>query len=228
MNKFRALVSIILNRIKYRENGCIIQRGAFVHPDCCLEGKNLIGFRSDLRNSHLGYGSYVSADCVIADTKVGRYTCIGPQFLTAIGQHPTSKFVSIHPAFYSVHCPVRLSYVNTQKFVEYKRGGDEKIVIGNDVWIGARVTVMDGVSIGDGAIVATGAVVTENVEPYSIVGGIPARIIKRRFNKDEINKLQKLQWWNKDYKWIKENAELFEDIALFIERSDNSGNDNGQ
>jgi len=78
-------------------------------------------------------------------------------------------------------------------------------VIGNDVWIGSNVTIMPGVHIADGAIVATNATVTQNVEPYSIVGGNPAREIKKRFSDEKIKELLALQWWNWDIEKITEN-----------------------
>lgn len=72
------------------------------------------------------------------------------------------------------------------------------IVIGNDVWIGYDAIIMAGVTIGDGAIIGTRAVVTKDVEPYSIVGGVPAKEIRKRFSTDIIARLQELQWWNWD------------------------------
>lgn len=70
------------------------------------------------------------------------------------------------------------------------------IVIGNDVWIGYEAVIMAGVHIGNGAIVASRAVVTKDVPPYTIVGGMPAKEIRKRFDKDIVDKLQELQWWN--------------------------------
>jgi virginiamycin A acetyltransferase len=76
----------------------------------------------------------------------------------------------------------------------YPTKGDT--VIGNDVWIGHDATIMPGVTIGNGAIIATKAVVTKNVEPYTIVGGNPAKFIKKRFSEDTISKLLELKWWD--------------------------------
>jgi len=80
-------------------------------------------------------------------------------------------------------------------------------VIGNDVWIGHDATIMPGVQIGDGAIIATKAVVTKDVEPYTIVGGNPAKPIKKRFSEDTISKLLQLKWWDWDIEKITANVE---------------------
>jgi virginiamycin A acetyltransferase len=80
-------------------------------------------------------------------------------------------------------------------------------VIGNDVWIGHNVTIMPGVVIGDGAIIATNATVTKNVAPYTIVGGNPATIIKKRFSEEQINRLLQVKWWDWSIEKITENVQ---------------------
>ena len=80
-------------------------------------------------------------------------------------------------------------------------------VIGNDVWLGYDCTIMPGIKIGDGAIVASKSVVTKDVAPYAIVGGNPAKIIRKRFSDEVIAELEKIQWWNWDIKKITENLE---------------------
>lgn len=80
-------------------------------------------------------------------------------------------------------------------------------IIGNDVWIGHKATIMPGVTIGDGAIIATGALVTKDVAPYTIVGGNPAKEIKKRFSDEQISKLLELQWWNWSIEKITENVQ---------------------
>ena len=92
------------------------------------------------------------------------------------------------------------------------------IIIGNDVWIGAKSTIMSGVKIGDGVIIAAGALVTKDVEPYSVVGGNPAKHIKYRFDEEQIVDLLKIKWWEWNEDMIKEEAMLLwsRDINFFI------------
>mgnify|MGYP002518524061 CR=1 FL=1 len=83
-------------------------------------------------------------------------------------------------------------------------------VIGNDVWIGYEAVIMPGVKIGDGAIIGTRAVVTKDVAPYTIVGGVPAKPIRRRFDDATIEKLEALHWWDWDFDKIKHNIPIIQ------------------
>lgn len=91
------------------------------------------------------------------------------------------------------------------------------VEIGNDVWIGANVVILPGVKIGDGAIVAAGAIVTKDVEPYAIVGGVPAKLIRYRFDKTIIDAFLKIRWWDWPIEKIKDSMELFYQPELFCE-----------
>jgi carbonic anhydrase/acetyltransferase-like protein (isoleucine patch superfamily) len=86
---------------------------------------------------------------------------------------------------------VGITFATEDRFSELPR-----TTIGNDVWIGARAMVLDGVTIGDGCVIAAGSVVTKNIEPYSIVGGIPAKLIRKRFSDEVIELLLTWKWWN--------------------------------
>lgn len=77
------------------------------------------------------------------------------------------------------------------------------------------------VTIGDGAIVAMGAVVTKDVPPYAIVGGVPAKVIKYRFNEEQIARLQEIKWWNKSDSWLQSHIDDFENIETFIKKNSN-------
>ena len=193
-------------------NACAFGKNTTIDSKAYFEGGNRLGDDTWFLNSSIGYASYVSDHSFIKNTVIGRYTCIANEVMTVAGNHPTS-FVSIHPAFYSL--AQKPSYVKQSKFEDFKYLDSEKrisIKIGNDVWIGARVTILEGISIGDGAVVATGAIVTKDIPPYAIVGGVPAKVIKYRFNEEIIQKLLKLKWWEKDQEWIQNHADNFDDV----------------
>ena len=92
-----------------------------------------------------------------------------------------------------------------------------KVVIGNDVWIGANAIILPGVKIGDGAIIAAGAVVSKDVEEYSIVGGVPAKLIRYRFDEETITKLKMIQWWLWPHEEIQKNIEVFYQPQVFVD-----------
>ena len=84
--------------------------------------------------------------------------------------------------------------------------------VGNDVWIGENVFFQGGVIIGDGAVVLAGAVVTKDVPPYAIVGGVPAKVLKYRYDEETIKFLLSIKWWDKDVNWLRDNWQLLCDI----------------
>ncbi len=150
-----------------------------------------------INNSEIDDFVYVASGTTILRTQIGRFCSIGPNVKIGLGLHPTN-FISTHPAFYSTQKQCQITFADKNYFKELG-----KIIIGNDVWIGANVLILDNVSIGDGAIIAAGAVVTKDVEPYSVVGGLPARLIRMRFKYDEIQCLMGIEWWNRDIEWLK-------------------------
>ena len=108
-----------------------------------------------------------------------------------------ASFVTIGPGEHDLSKVTTSERINTM-FDDHKSMTMKKVVIGNDVWIGVNATVLRGVTIGDGAVIAAGAVVTKDVPPYAIVGGVPARIIKYRFDSSDIEKIKSSEWWNED------------------------------
>lgn len=196
-----------------------LQKKACIGVNSKFKGKNLLAYNSYISNVKMGYASYIGAYSIIQNAKIGHYTSIGPNVHIVQGQHPSNTFVSTHPAFYSPNNNLGISYTDVLLFKEYQYVDKSySVIIGNDVWIGDGVLIMEGVTIADGTIVAAGALVTKDTLPYSIVGGVPARVIKYRFNIDDINYLVNLKWWNKGKKWIKQNSKNFNDITNLKEK----------
>lgn len=158
-----------------------------------IHGGNILSRQTKIFNSVLGKYSYVNFDSIIQSSDIGAYTCIGPQVLIGgLGAHPMD-WKSTHRMFYSdAYMPWR-RFKGICSFAESKR-----TKIGSDVWIGARTVVLDGVSVGDGAVIAAGSVVVKDVPPYAIVGGVPARVIKYRFDSSTVNSLLEERWWDQD------------------------------
>lgn len=192
-----------VGRHLHMEYLCEITRTQFSHY-------NTIYKFARVRDARFGSYTYVGRESQVYSANVGSFTSIGPQVLIGLGEHPSKQFVSTHPIFYSMRGQSNPVIVEKELFDEFPT-----TEIGNDVWIGARAVVKTGVKIGDGAIVAAGSVVTKDVEPYTIVGGVPAKLIRYRFDDETIELLMKSRWWEKDIEWLKKNKDAFLDIATF-------------
>lgn len=104
--------------------------------------------------------------------------------------------------------------MNINNISDYNTKGP--IIIGNDVWVGMDCNILSGVTLGDGCIISSNSTVTKNVEPYSIVGGSPARVLKMRFSSDIIKILQKIKWWNYDINELIPHQNIFKKDKLSI------------
>lgn len=139
---------------------------------------------------------------------IGKFCSIGSGacFIMAGNQGHNPNWVSTFPFFYQ----------DNELFINAKdafcKAGDTKV--GNDVWIGSEAMIMPGVNVGHGAIIGSRALVTKDVESYTVIGGNPAKVIKKRFSEKHIKLLLKMQWWNWEQKHMKKAVELLcsEDI----------------
>lgn len=151
----------------------------------------------------IGAFSYFNSGCEVGDAEIGRYCSIGQHTIIAPGEHPID-FLSTHP-FSADPSGVSAGMAGDPDYariactaVSRAPTGRQRVRIGHDVWIGARAIVLRGAEIGHGAIVAAGAVVAGAVEPYAIVGGVPARPIRWRFPPELRARLLTLEWWDYD------------------------------
>jgi len=164
---------------------------------------------AEVQHSRLGKYSYVSQYSIVNKTKIGKFCSIANGCYIGLWEHNTD--VSTH-SFYL--------YEHSGEFVEgyknYKKDNIETI-IGNDVWVGANVVIKKGVMIDDGSIIGAGAVVTKDVPAYAIVVGNPAKVLRYRYEEQEIEWLKKLQWWNFSRKKLKMiiQKDAFDDFNTF-------------
>jgi len=203
------LVSKWALQVRYRKQH--VKLGYMSKASHCMFGLySTIGNHVRLDDVQIGDFSYVADGSRLARTRIGKYCSIGPDVRSGLGSHPAHTFVSTHPVFFSTRKQAQISFADRDYFDE--NGYSE---IGNDVWIGANALIMDGVKIGNGAIVAAGAVVTKDVPDYAVVGGVPAKIIKHRFEKDS-DYLLKVKWWSRDPAWLRQHYTMFHDIRRFV------------
>lgn len=148
---------------------------------------------------------YLSPDRNDVDKlKIGKFCSIGSgaSFIMAGNQGHRHDFITSYPFF----------YMNSNgEFGKDTIDGFQKAsdtIIGNDVWIGTEAIIMPGVKVGDGAVIGTRALVTKDVDPYTIVGGNPAKPIRKRFSDKEIEMLLEIKWWNLSIEKIRENMNL--------------------
>ena len=188
-------------RINYK---CVVVNSEF--------GKYVwLGNYSYIYNCKMGDFTYCNDYCMIGDSVIGKFCSIGPGVKIALGKHPTTTHISTHPSTFNNQPNFVKNFVSQNTFKS-----NETVTIGNDVWIGANCLIIDGVDIADGAIVAANSVVDKNVGPFEIVGGTPAKFIKKRFKDTDIETLLNLQWWDKGDEWIQQNIKQFSSVDEFI------------
>lgn len=183
---------------------------------CKFEKNVRISLRTDLKNSYFGEYSNIVKNVQVANSKIGKRTSIGR--FTKVRDSDIGEYCSISwdTTIGAVAHPFdRLTshaFTYRRQFGVVKDDSNlksKRTTIGNDVWIGCNCVIISGVSIGNGAIVGAGAVVTSDVPPFAIVGGVPAKVIRYRFDKETVSMIEKIKWWDWSDSQIKDNIELF-------------------
>ena len=167
-----------------------------IHPEadvwhCELGVWTDIGKGTIMRDCQVGDYSYITQDCHIVWTTIGKFCSIANAARINPGNHPTWRALQHHSIYRAEQYGLG---EDDHDFFEWRK--DHWVTIGHDVWIGHGVTVTAGVSIGNGAVIGAGAVVTRDVEPYTVVGGVPARFIKRRFSLEQAAALERIAVWD--------------------------------
>jgi len=185
-----------------------ISKFALVDDNSIIQKTAKIGRFAKALNSELGAYSYIGSSSQLVHAKVGKYCSIASQCLIGLATHPI-EFMSTSQIFVLKNNPTGYRWSSDDKFIPYN-----KVNIGNDVWIGARVIIMGGVNIGNGAIIGSGAIVTKDIPDYAIAVGVPARVIKYRFPPLLISKLNNLKWWDLPENVLKKNLSIFKKSKL--------------
>lgn len=178
--------------------------GALVHPECQIHDSRLgayveIGAGSVLVNCAMGAYSYCARGCDISNAEIGKFVNIASNVRIGPTDHPMDR-ASLHHFLYRSNLYWPEEEADTAFF---ERRAARRVTIGHDVWIGHGAIIRPGLRIGHGAVVGAGAVVTRDVPPYTIVAGVPAEKLRRRFSKQISRRLVELAWWDWEHERLR-------------------------
>lgn len=198
-------VIAVSNRLLDRQE-LDVQEGATISRNCRIRGRVTLGPYATLGPScslfgdiEVGRGTKLNEGIeVIGEVSFGNYCALAPDIRFQQKNHEISK-PAMQGRFYGRVLDSDLEYMS-----------EEPITVGSDVWIGARAIILPGVTIGHGAVVGAGSIVTDDVEPYAVVAGVPASHVKWRFPESVREALLDLAWWELSEETLKRNRDFFE------------------
>ncbi len=180
--------------------------------DSKIHSTAYVGYGCNIIKLQMGRYSYIGHDSEVLCAEIGDFCSISDHVYIGGAEHPM-EWVSTSPVFQNVR-----HSGPTKRFAKFDLPALKKTIIGSDVWIGHGVTIKQGVNIGHGAVIGSNALVTKDVPPYAVVGGVPAKIIKYRFDEETIAALLKSEWWKWSDEKIAQYAHLIKDPKAFLER----------
>src|SRR6478752_4049506 len=186
------------------------QREAHIGRRCEILANTRIEYAS------LGDYSYLGENCEVADAVIGKFTAIANLVRIGAPNHPMGRPAQ-HRFTYCAEYYVASASRDHAFFAERRAA---RVHVGNDCWIGHGAIILPGVRVGDGAVIAAGAVVSRDVAPYTIVGGVPAKQIRERFNRTIAAQLSQIAWWDWPSETIWQRLPEFQsgDVEAFCAR----------
>jgi phosphonate metabolism protein (transferase hexapeptide repeat family) len=192
-----------------------------IHPtahirECTFGRYTEVGARTSVVETTMGDYSYVVNDSSIIYTRIGKFCSIAAMTRINPGNHPMERASQSHFTYRAS------AYFEGEEddhaFFQWRR--DHGVTLGHDVWVGHGAIILPGRSIGTGAVVAAGAVVTKDVAPYTIVGGTPARVIRRRFSEAVSDALEAIAWWDWEHDRLRQALRDFRTLPVeaFVEK----------
>lgn len=197
-----------------------LNKEPYIHENCNILNSELgqfteVGMYNYFENVKLGDYSYSGEFCFFQNVEIGKFSNIAAMVRIGPTDHPMER-PSLHHFTYRRKM-YGFDVEDDEAFFRWRK--QQKNHIGNDTWIGHGAIIMPGVTIGNGAVVGSGAVVTKDVEPYTIVVGVPAKLVRKRFDEETIQKLEEIRWWDWSHEMIKERFHDFLlDINSFVQK----------
>lgn len=189
-----------------------------IHPTATIRDSQLgawtdVGKNCSINESTVGDYSYFAGDVQVTYATIGKFCSIASHVRINPGNHPMHRVTQHHVTYRREMFGFG---EDDAAFFQWRR--DHHVTIGHDVWIGHAAIIMPGVTIGDGAVVGSQAVVTKDVAPFTIVGGVPAKLIRERFPSEVAEQLQRIAWWEWTREEMEERFEDLYDLEAFLAR----------
>ena len=194
-----------------------------IHPSARVNNSKLgryteVSERCRIDEAEIGDYSYIMQDGAVWCATIGKFVNMAASVRLNATNHPTWRATLHHFTYRAANYWDDAE--NEKDFFEWRR--ENRVTIGHDVWIGHGATVLPGVTVGNGAVIGAGAVVSKDVAPYTIVGGVPAKLIRERFTAEVGARMDRLAWWDWDHDRLRTALADFRALSAeeFLDRYD--------